>query len=391
MITVEEALILLNERIEPSREVLMEIGLLSDHVLSRDVYSSINMPPFPQSSMDGYAINYSSELTAYEVICEIPAGNSSLGIHLKFGESARIYTGAPVPKGANTIAKQEIVFRKENTITFTELIRIGDNIRLEGEQIKKGELALSKNYILNPASIGFLSGIGIDKVWVYVKPKISILATGSELVKPGKPLEYGKIYESNSFMLKAALARYGYTDVSIVTIEDNFQITKNTLSKLLSENDVVLISGGISVGDYDFVGKSLMELGVDEVFYKVKQKPGKPLYFGKKNKTYVFALPGNPAAALTSFYVYVLSVLSRISGKLESELKTAHVPISNGFINKGDRAQFLKGFFDGNQVNVLEGQSSAMLRSFAQSNALIYIPCDTKEYLKGDIVLVYIL
>ena len=145
------------------------------------------------------------------------------------------------------------------------------------------------------------------------------------------------------------------------------------------------------MGDYDFVGKALQELGVKEVFYKVKQKPGKPLFFGKLNNKYVFALPGNPAAALTSFYVYVLKALDIMSGKLHAGLEIKQIPLATSYLKKGDRALFLKAFVEHNSVCILEGQSSAMLKSFAASNALAYISADRNEIGKGECIPVYML
>ena len=170
-------------------------------------------------------------------------------------------------------------------------------------------MALQKGSKLTPASIGFLASIGITQVNVFKKPSIAIIATGNELVPGGTPLGYGQIYESNSLMLKAALQNLNFDNVTTHKVDDHYNDTLELLSDLIDSHDLILVSGGISVGDYDFVGKALDELKVKQLFYKVNQKPGKPLYFGKKDHKVIFALPGNPAAALSCFYLYVHSAL----------------------------------------------------------------------------------
>ena len=219
----------------------------------------------------------------------------------------------------------------------------GDNIRPLGEQVKKGGLALKEGTKLTPAAIGYLSSLGIKKVPVYKKPSIAIVTTGNELTEAGQP-KYGKIYESNSAMLKSAILNLGLETISIHKVEDDYDDTFKKLQDVLTRNDLVIITGGISVGDYDFVGRALKELDVKEVFYKVNQKPGKPLFFGKHEQTILFALPGNPAAALTCFYIYVQTALLKMTGKNFNLNKVMATSRSNFFKN-GDRPQFLKAIY----------------------------------------------
>ena len=194
------------------------------------------------------------------------------------------------------------------------------------------------------------------------------------MVEAGKKLTYGKIYESNSIMLQSVLTSLGFDDISIHKVEDDYKKTKNKLNTVINTNDLVLVTGGISVGDYDFVGKALNELQVEEHFYKVKQKPGKPLFFGKKENTLIFALPGNPAATLTCFYIYVYIALQKLTNNNALQLPRIKAKSTSNFIKKGDRPQFLKAIYTNNEVEILEGQSSAMLQTYAVSNALIYVP-----------------
>ncbi len=388
MITVKEAIQLVlkeTETTKKTKKILVANAL--NYVLSEDVFSPINMPPFRQSSMDGYAINAHTEKT-YKIVNEVKAGDGHL-CSLKPGEAIRIFTGAAVPDTANTVIIQEHVTVADKTLTYEKEVKLKDNIRKIGEQIQKGDLALKKNTKLNAAAIGFLSTLGITEIQVYKKPTIAILVTGNELIQPGEMLTHGKIYESNSVMLKSALQSLDYNQVTVHKISDVYEDTKNTIEKIINTSDLVLVSGGISVGDYDFVGKALKEVEVAQVFYKVRQKPGKPLFFGKKGNTTIFALPGNPASAMSCFYIYVSLALEIISGNNAASHNTLQLTATTDFIKKGDRAQFLKAFATHNEVAVLEGQNSAMLHTFALANALVYIDQDTSGIKKGDLVTVY--
>ena len=185
-------------------------------------------------------------------------------------------------------------------------------------------------------------------------------------------------------MLKSALKKIGIEQVDIHAVKDDFEETKALLKVLIEQNDVLLCSGGISVGDYDYVGKALLELGVEEIFYRVNQKPGKPIFFGKKGEKLVFALPGNPASALTGFHVYVTGAIQRLMGYPDPGLARNKKQISHDYLRKGDRAEFLKARITGNTVEILEGQSSAMLYTFALANALVYVPAEVRNYATGD-------
>lgn len=385
MITVEEAIEYVESNSQPGRNtVKISLKNALGFVLAEYVMSPIDMPPFRQSAMDGYAVRaHDSEF--YHVKGELQAGDGK-DFALQKGEAVRIFTGAPVPNDANAIVIQEKTTIKEKELEVHDEVTVQSNIRPKGEQIQKGEMALGKGTVLTPAAIGFLTTLGITEVSVYTKPSIGIIATGNELAEAGIELKHGQIYESNSLMLRTALVSSGYTDNEIFKVPDDFNSTRNLLEEVLKSKDVVLITGGISVGDYDFVGKALQELKVSQLFYKVKQKPGKPLFFGKKNDTYVFALPGNPAAALSCFYIYVQRCLRRIEGCLNFEPFTVDAISLSEYSSKGDRAQFLKADYQNGKVKILEGQSSSMLHSFAVSNALVYLSADKDKVEMGDII-----
>ena len=388
MISIKEALARVKENTAKLDSVNVNLLNALGSVLSESIQSPINMPPFDQSAMDGYALG--GDALVYTVVTEIQAGASAAGKSLSRGEAARIFTGAMIPEGTVSIAKQEIVKRDGETITLLEDVRKGTSIRKKGEELAINDIAISKETYLTPAAIGFLSGLGIQEVNVYRKPKIALIVTGNELTKPGEILLPGRIYESNSATLTAVLKHAGF-DSSLVTVKDDFNSTKETIGNAIDQNDVVIITGGISVGDYDFVGRALAELHVEEVFYKVKQKPGKPLFYGKKGDKSIFALPGNPAAVLTCYYMYVRTAIRSLIGISTPMLEEREVSILHDFIKKGDRAHLLKAYITPEGVQVHAGQSSAMLSSFVGANSLIYLSEEDREIKKGDKVLVYIL
>ena len=390
MISIEKAIQIIEDNTQSTTTVeMLPLSSCLNKVLAIDVVSPINMPPFRQSAMDGYAVKMHDD-SNYKIIDEVKAGDSHQP-NLNSGEATRIFTGAPVPDTANAIIIQEHTSVIDSQLKANRPITYNANIRPLGEQIQKGDIALKKGTKLNAAGVAFLTSLGFTEVEVYKSPSIGIVVTGNELAKAGKPLEYGQIYESNAIMLTSALNNLGYSNIEIKTVVDNYESTFNLLKQMLEKHDMLLVSGGISVGDYDFVGKALVENGVQQLFYKVKQKPGKPLFFGKKEGSYVFALPGNPASALSCFYVYVNIALQRLSGNLKFKLEKTTAASTSSFQKKGDRAQFLKAIYNNDKVQILEGQNSSMIHTFALANALVHISESTSKIEVDDVVDVILL
>lgn len=372
MIKVEEALLIVEQNSLKMPTEKIKVNKSLGYILAEAIYSPLNMPPFRQSAMDGYAFSYSN-LTKYEVKNTSKAGDYS-NYKLNKNQAIRIFTGAFIPEGLDTVVMQEHTSRIGKSIQINKMPACFANVRNMGEQIKQHELVLEKDTIITPAAIGFLACLGITEITVYGNPKVAIVVTGNELVEPGKKLQNGKIYESNSIMLKSALQSIGIKKIKTFQVKDNLKATKRVLKNCLSDFDVVLVSGGISVGDYDFVKEALLVNGVEELFYKINQKPGKPLFFGKKGSTIVFALPGNPASTLTSFYIYVYPALKISRGFDTIHLTKIKRKINTSIKNTSGKTLFLKAYFDDEKVSVLENQSSAMLNSFALANCLICLP-----------------
>ena len=388
MIAVEEALRLVEQRASLGTVITIPTSEALGFTLAETAISKINMPPFRQSAMDGYAVSILEGSTAYTLIGEVKAGDSH-SYDLKSGEAVRIFTGAAVPDSADAVIMQEKVNRlSDSNIILEEIPFSNQNIRPLGEQCLQGQEVLFPQTHLNPAALSYLISLGIGEVKVYRKPKVAIVVTGSELISINTPYSTGKIYESNSILLKSELNQLGIDEVTILKVEDNYQATEAVLKTALQNHDVVLVSGGISVGDYDFVGKALRALGTEEIFYKIKQKPGKPLFFGKNKDSFVYGLPGNPASALTCFYMYVQPLLKKFMGSKEIHLKRRKLPLSHDYTVKGIRAQFLKAYVDSNDmsVSVMNQQSSAMIAAFIEANAYIFFPEYSTEIKEGALV-----
>ena len=364
------------------------------YVLSEDVLAGFSLPSFRQSSMDGYAVLH-TDITEANVVLPV-VGESKAGksekISIEPGTAIRIFTGAPVPDGATVVVMQEHTSVENGRVTINEYpVPENKNVRNVGQQIREGDIALPAGTFISAGTAGFLTGLNIEQVSVYRKPKIGILVTGDELVKTGETLSHGQVYESNSSMLVAALKQEGITDVEVYYSEDDLSATVQSLQVLSERNDVVIATGGVSVGDYDYVGKALEAIGAETIFYKIRQKPGKPLLFAKTENTNFYALPGNPASSLVCYYEYVLPALRLMSGRKECFLPAYQLPISHAYSFNGERDEFLKAFVSEGKVTSLEGQESFALRSFAIANALIYLPVSQKTIQAGDLVEVHLL
>ena len=402
MITVAEAKKIIEENTVALQPVKLSLQDAAGKILAEDVYATIDIPAFPQSSMDGYAFLFSEWKQNKKLILEgeIAAGSNEK-ISLAPQKAIRIFTGAPVPSGADTVVMQEKVTinlsagtssagSEEVLIIEDELIQQGTNVRPKGSEMKAGELALETGSLLSPAAIGFLAGIGVTEVNVFPNPSISIIITGKELQHAGKALEYGQVYESNSFTLTSALHHLHIDTIKIFRADDDLEILTGILEEALQQSDMVLLTGGISAGDYDFVLQSATNCGVTKLFHKIKQRPGKPLYFGKKENKLVFGLPGNPSSVLTCFYEYVLTALEILT-KRRISLQKIHAPLFKPFRKTVALTNFLKGFYNGTTVSVLDAQESYRLSSFAKANCLVKINEEVMECKEGEIVEVHLL
>lgn len=361
-------------------------------ILGESVYSPVDMPPFDNSAMDGFAIRWTDPLpNEWAIVGEIPAGTMPSNT-VEPGQAMRIFTGAPMPPGADTVIQQEWVARSGDRISLEKgMVLAGAHVRGRATQIACNTLAMEAGELLSPGAIGFLANLGIPAVSVCRRPVVDILVTGSELVKPGQPLGPGQIYESNSHTLVAALAEQGIQPRTVQHVTDDVDAFRHRFNEAIQGSDMVIITGGISVGDHDIV-RQLMEEGVVQThFYKVRQRPGKPLFFGQVGSTLVFALPGNPASVTSCFYQYVYPSLRRMQGFRSTFLKKVHLPLLEGFVKKEGLTFFLKARADETGVLPLSGQLSYIMSSFARANAVIMLEEHRTAYEPGEVVEVHLL
>lgn len=393
MISVSDAKKLITENTKLLNPISVSLYDATGFILADDIFSMIDVPSFDQSAMDGYGFRFSDlgDNQSLMISGEIPAGifHSS---RLLPKTAVRIFTGAPIPEGCDTVVMQEKIAVQENQLFINDpQIRKGFNIRLKGSQTKKSDLAMKAGSKISPAAAGFLAGLGFDKVKVLRKPDVCIITTGKELNKSGQPLEAGKVFECNSYSLNAALNGLNINPKKILCVDDNEMEITNTIKNNLPCCDVMILSGGVSVGDYDFVHKAFCNCGVQKIFHKVKQKPGKPIYFGKHENTLVFGLPGNPAAFLTCYYEYIVPALKKMMGfESESEAKF-FLPLSTSFNKKEGLTLFLKGKISGNEVIPLDAQESYQMGSFVIADCLIQLDENKTEFQKGDFAEVHFL
>ncbi len=396
LITFEKAKKLLKKALFTLEPVIIPVKSALSYILAEDIYSPLDLPPFTNSAMDGYAVRFKKigDISFKLRKGEIRAGNYKK-IRLKPGEAIKVFTGSPLPLDTDAVLMKEFAEIKDDILYAEKEIKKGENIRFKGEEIKKGEKVFSKGSYLNPAGIGFLSTMGIKEVKVIRKPRVYVIITGNELIEPGKKLKEGKIYDANSFSLSAALQLSGIKEVEIKGIKDDFEKIKREFYKALDFADIVLFSGGISVGEYDFVRDLMGKEKVRTIFYKVKQKPGKPIYFGifekGGNKKLIFALPGNPASVLVCFYEYVYPAIKALSGFKDIFLPEKKFILLKDIRKKRDRIWFLKGKLKGDFVLPLDFQESNMLSSFAKADCLILAPKNRRYLKRGKKIKVHLL
>lgn len=392
MITVTEAKELILQHCQPGKPIAIQIQEACGRTLAEDIFSQADIPGYPQSSHDGYAFNHEGYLQhkTLHITGEMAAG-AEIPVPIEPHQAVRIFTGAPVPPGADTVIMQEKIIVEADTLFLQQHdILPGASVRPKGAEIKNGELALKRESLLTPAAIGFLAGIGTVEIKVYPVVSVTIIITGNELLEPGQPLAYGQVYEANSFSLKAALHAAGINSVNVAYAKDDLQELTTVLKNSLAHSDMILLTGGVSVGDYDFVIKAAENCGVEKIFHKVRQKPGKPLYFGKTKNNVVFGLPGNPSSVLTCFYQYVLIALQQMKNIQTAQVKII-VPVASDISKPAGLTHFLKGYYDGHKVEVLTGQESFRMRSFATANCLVEVEEASTGLKKGDKATIYLL
>lgn len=385
MLSVQEARNKIAECCTVRKIKITSLQKAAGAVLAETLYAPVDSPHFNQSAMDGYAFSYDDwdGESSLDVMGEVPAGKIFDG-KLKRNSALRVFTGAALSSGTDTVVIQENVEKKGSQIKINDKkLTRGSNVRLKGSQTKKGSEILKEGHPITPATISFLAGLGFEHIKIYEKPSVNIIATGKELLRQGEPLAEGKIYESNSHGLKAALEQIGITPTSIEMVDDDEEKIMKAIERNLNA-DILILTGGVSVGDYDFVTTALEKCSVEKIFHKVKQKPGKPFYFGIHQQTLVFALPGNPASVLTCFYEYVVDAISSFTKR--EYYKKLHLPLANDYSKKAGLTFFLKGKTGTGTVSILNDQESYKMNSFALADCLVELEEGKEDFKKTETV-----
>ena len=349
-------------------------------VLATDIISPSNVPNHNNSAMDGFAFKFSANLKTLNIIGTAFAGNAFAGA-VKAGECVKIMTGAVIPQGADTVMMQERIAVKSDRITLLDEPKLGANVRLAGEDLKIGQTVLAKGYVLKPADLGLIASLGIGEVSVFRKLKVAFFSTGDELVSVGKNLAEGQIYDSNRYTLFGMLSRLDVVISDLGVVPDDSIKLEKTLLKAASEHDVVITSGGVSVGEADFM-KGLLAKHGQVLFWKINMKPGRPLAYGKvgsnENKqAHYFGLPGNPVSAMVTFYQFVQPALQALSGAVTRPMPFFNVECTTSIKKATGRTEFQRGILfeaDGVwKVKPLPNQGSGVLSSMSVANCFIVL------------------
>ena len=362
-------------------------------VLATDIMSPANVPNHNNSAMDGFAFKFSEGIKIIKVIGTAFAGQPFAG-SVKAGECVKIMTGAVIPAGADTVVMQERIAVKSDRITLLDEPKLGANVRFAGEDLKIGQTVLAKGSMLKPADLGLIASLGVGEVSVFRPLKVAFFSTGDELVSVGKKLAEGQFYDSNRYTLFGMLSRLGLLVSDLGVVPDQPDLLEKTLLKAATENDVVITSGGVSVGEADFM-KGLLAKHGQVLFWKINMKPGRPLAYGKVNDAHYFGLPGNPVSAMVTFYQFVREALICLMGSAPKPLPMFQVECVEAIKKATGRTEFQRGIlFESNgawKVKPLPNQGSGVLSSMSAANCFIVLDDKTGNCEAGKIVNVQLL
>ena len=360
--------------------------------LAQNVRARAPIPPFAKATMDGYAVRAddtrpgaAGQSAVLAVIEDLPAGRLSRRA-ISPGQAVRIMTGAPLPKGADAVVMVENTEKAGTRVKIFGAVAPGDNIGRAGEDLEKGDLILEKGDLIGPAEVGMLAALGLASVQVVRRPKLAVISTGDEIVEPGQKAGPGCIWNSNGYSL-LSLALQAGTEASYLGIaRDRNSQLKLKIQKARAA-DILVLSGGVSVGDYDLVKDELRGLGVRPVFWQVRIKPGKPTFFGVRGRQLVFGLPGNPTSAMVMFHLFARPAIDRMLGRKQPGLRSARAVLEQEITVRPGRTQFLRGVLAGEgpvlRVDPFPDQRSGVLRSMVKSRVLIMVPADSSRIEKG--------
>ncbi len=394
MITPNKALDIVLECVRPLGTVRKPLDDAPGHCLVQDVLADRDMPPADRSTMDGYAVR-SSDLAkrpcSLRLVGEVAAGSAARP-RVRPGTCVRVLTGANIPPGANAVVMVEQTEEADGLITFRTKVPAGSNIRKRGEDAKKGTVLLKKNTVLGPLQIGLCAAVGESEPRVYARPDVAALCTGEELRPAGGRVRAHELRNSNGPALLAALREHGYTNVILGVAPDDIEALTRRIKQATGKCHVLILTGGVSVGKYDFVPEAVRQIGATIRFHRVAMKPGRPtLYATLSTKRHIFGLPGNPLSTMTGFYEFVLPALRRMSGLPEKECRpTTRLPLNRILRTEGERVKFVLAKLvwgkKGPSVSALKSHGSADIAAGARADGVIVVPAGTQELAAGSLV-----
>jgi len=376
LLSIAEAQQLVLERAEPLPAENVALEGAARRVLAEPARAEIDLPPFPSSAMDGYAVRADETPGRLRIEARIAAGNPATAA-LESGQAMGIATGGVVPDGADAVIPIEYVVEHGNEIEIGSAVERGDNVRPRGGDIRAGEVVVEAGSVLTPARLGALAAAGIQQVRCARRPRAAVLPTGTELRRPGEPLAAGEIYEANGLILSAQLEAAGAAVELMPAVGDDEAAHRGALENAL-DADVVVTSGGVSVGPHDLVRRVEAELGVEEVFWRVSVKPGKPIAFGVRERTLVFGLPGNPVSALVGFMLFVGPAIRALLGVPDPLPRFDRGRLVAARRRNSERDELVRARLrrseDGPLLEPLTGQESHMIARSAAADALVFVP-----------------
>jgi molybdopterin molybdotransferase len=382
-LSVDEALDRILARVGPLDAERLDLMDGLGATLAEDVAADQDVPPFRNSAMDGYAVRGADVVTApvkLTVVGDIAAGAvPSRGVGL--GEAMRIMTGAPMPDGADTVVRVEDTDNRTDTVTITAATKPGTSVRAAGEDLKRGEMILTRGTMLRPAELGVLATMGRPMVSVIKRPRVAVLSTGDELVDVDADLKPGQIRDANRYSLAAAARAAGATPIPLGIVRDTADDLRRALRDAARQADVIVTSGGVSVGDHDHVKPVVDELGSMD-FWSIAIRPGRPLAFGEIDGTLIFGLPGNPVSCLLGFELFVRPALLKMAGRRLLHRPRVIATLDDTLDTPPGLRFFARGIYDAttSTVRTTGPQGSGILRSMALANCLIDIP-DTVQHV----------
>lgn len=339
---------------------------------AQDVFATVSLPGFDNSMMDGYAVRAAdtSGGGVLAVMAEQPAGLDRQ-LRLEEGKAIRIFTGAPMPAGADAVIMQEEVDVRGEGIVCRESVASGENVRLAGADLCPGQRLIRCGEVITAGRIGLLASQGMSSVPVHEAPRVAVLSTGDELVAPGMSLKPGQLYNSNGPMLQALLAGIGIRAAVAVHCKDDLEETVALLEHLTASYDAVILSGGVSVGEHDQIKPALKRLAIEPELWRVKVKPGKPFLFARGPSCFLFGLPGNPVSSFVTYQLFVKPALLRWMGARDVMPAPVQVRLSGALSNDGDRPHYVRGLVHGGEFRAQGLQQSHALFALSQANALL--------------------